>query len=83
MTVRKLRLKRGWTQEQLAELCGLSVRSIQRIERGETCSLETKHSLASVFGVEASAFDRTEAATVKGRVQSDASLSEGRGQYSE
>jgi transcriptional regulator with XRE-family HTH domain len=33
MIVRKLRLQRGWTQEHLAELTGLSVRSIQRLER--------------------------------------------------
>lgn len=32
MIVRKLRLQRGWSQEQLATLTGLSVRTIQRIE---------------------------------------------------
>jgi transcriptional regulator with XRE-family HTH domain len=36
MIVRKLRLQRGWTQEHLAGLSGLSVRSIQRLERGQT-----------------------------------------------
>lgn len=51
MIVRKLRLQRGWTQEQLAELAGLSVRSIQRIERGQAASLETLKSLAAVFEV--------------------------------
>ncbi|CAM4169684.1 XRE family transcriptional regulator [Vibrio agarivorans] len=35
MIIRKLRLKRGWTQEQLAELSGLSIRTVQRIERGQ------------------------------------------------
>ena len=34
MIVRKLRLQRGWSQEQLAEMSGLSTRTIQRIERG-------------------------------------------------
>ena len=33
MLIQKLRLQRGWSQEQLAELSGLSVRTIQRIER--------------------------------------------------
>lgn len=33
MIVRKLRLQRGWSQEQLATLTGLSVRTIQRIGR--------------------------------------------------
>jgi transcriptional regulator with XRE-family HTH domain len=54
MIVRKLRLQRGWTQEQLAELTGLSVRSIQRTERGRQSSLETLNSLAAVFEVELS-----------------------------
>ncbi|ORT52476.1 XRE family transcriptional regulator (plasmid) [Vibrio sp. qd031] len=47
--VRKYRLKRGWSQEQLAELSGLSIRTIQRIERGHTPSLESQKSLAAVF----------------------------------
>src|SRR5476651_853336 len=56
MIVRKLRLQRGWTQEHLAELTGLSVRSIQRLERGQTGSLETLNSLAAVFEVDRSLF---------------------------
>ncbi len=35
MIVRKLRLERNWTQEQLAEMCGISVRTIQRLERDQ------------------------------------------------
>jgi XRE family transcriptional regulator, regulator of sulfur utilization len=54
MIVRKLRLQRGWTQEHLAELTGLSVRSIQRLERGQSASLETLNSLAAVFEVDRS-----------------------------
>jgi len=54
MIVRKLRLERGWSQEQLAELSGLSVRTIQRIERGRTPSLETIKSLAAAFDLEIS-----------------------------
>ncbi len=56
MIVRKLRLQRGWTQEHLAELAGLSVRSIQRIERGGALSLETINALAAVFEVDRSLF---------------------------
>ena len=56
MIVRKLRLQRGWTQEHLAELTGLSVRSIQRLERGQTGSLETLNALAAVFEVDRSLF---------------------------
>jgi transcriptional regulator with XRE-family HTH domain len=50
--VRKLRLQRGWTQDQLAEFAGLSVRSVQRVERGAEPSLETLKSLAAVFEVD-------------------------------
>nr|WP_247749705.1 2TM domain-containing protein [Pseudoalteromonas viridis] len=47
--IRKLRLQRGWSQEQLAECSGLSIRTIQRIERGQDPSLESLKSLAAVF----------------------------------
>ena len=47
--VRKLRLQRGWTQEDLARFAGMSVRSVQRIERGQRGSLETMKALAAVF----------------------------------
>lgn len=49
MLIQKLRLRHGWSQEQLAHLSGLSVRTIQRIENGQTPSVESLKSLASVF----------------------------------
>jgi transcriptional regulator with XRE-family HTH domain len=52
MFVQKLRLQRGWSQEDLAELSTLSVRTIQRIERGHTASAESLKALASVFEVD-------------------------------
>lgn len=58
MIVRKLRLQRGWSQEQLASLTGLNIRTIQRIERGQTPSLESKKSFAAVFEVELATFDQ-------------------------
>ena len=60
MIIRKLRLQRGWTQEHLAQLTGLSVRSIQRLERGQAGSLETLNALAAVFEVERSALNAGE-----------------------
>ena len=54
MIVRKLRLQRGWSQEQLATLSGLSIRTIQRIERGQRAGLESMNALAAVFEVELS-----------------------------
>ena len=47
--IRELRLKRGWSQEDLAEMAGLSVRTIQRLENGGRASLETLKCLAAVF----------------------------------
>ena len=58
MLLRKLRLQRSWSQETLAEVSGLSVRTIQRIERGAEPSLETRLALASVFGIEANLFSK-------------------------
>ena len=52
MLVQKLRLQRGWSQQQLAELSGLNVRTIQRIEKGQEPSVESLKSLAAVFNVE-------------------------------
>lgn len=52
MLVRKLRLDRGWSQETLAEVSGLSTRTVQRIERGGNASLETLSALAAAFEVD-------------------------------
>ncbi|GAA5112655.1 helix-turn-helix domain-containing protein [Orbus sasakiae] len=52
--VKKLRLERAWSQEQLAQLSSLSVRTIQRVENNEVPSLETLSALASVFNVSVS-----------------------------
>ena len=49
LLIQKLRLQRGWSQEQLAEVAGLSVRTIQRIERGQTPSAESLKALAAVL----------------------------------
>ena len=47
--IKKMRLERHWSQEQLAEMSGLSIRTIQRIENGENAGLESLKSLAAVF----------------------------------
>lgn len=51
MIVRKLRLKHAWSQEQLSQFSGLSIRTIQRIERGQNAGLESLKSLAAVFDI--------------------------------
>ena len=52
MIIRKFRLQRGWSQEQLATFSGLSIRTIQRIERGQKASLESLNALAAVFEID-------------------------------
>ncbi|WP_200915394.1 helix-turn-helix domain-containing protein [Jeongeupia sp. HS-3] len=52
MLIKELRITRGWSQEQLAELSGLNVRTIQRLEQGATPGLETLKSLAATFGID-------------------------------
>ncbi|MFK8010988.1 MAG: helix-turn-helix domain-containing protein [Marinicellaceae bacterium] len=41
--------KRAWTQGHLAEVCGVSLRTIQRLEKTGAASNETIKALASVF----------------------------------
>jgi transcriptional regulator with XRE-family HTH domain len=50
--IQKLRLQRGWSLEQLAELTGLSVRTIQRVERGQNPSAESLKAIAAVLDVD-------------------------------
>ena len=51
MIIRELRLQRGWTQDQLAQLSGLNVRTIQRIEKSQGISIESLNSLSAVFEI--------------------------------
>ena len=49
--IKKLRAIKCWSQDELASACGLSIRTIQRVEKNGTASLETTKALASVFVV--------------------------------
>lgn len=64
MIVRKLRLQRGWSQEQLAEMSGLNVRTIQRIERNGNASTESLKALAAVFECDFNELQQQEAPTM-------------------
>jgi DNA-binding XRE family transcriptional regulator len=55
--IKQLRKQKSWTQEQLARVSGLSLRTVQRIEKQSVCSLESKKSLASVLEVDAVSLD--------------------------
>lgn len=51
-----LRKERGWSQEKLAAIAGVSERTIQRVEGEGACSLDTKMALASAFEVSPTEF---------------------------
>jgi transcriptional regulator with XRE-family HTH domain len=52
MILKQLRIGRHLSQEQLATMAGLSVRTIQRIESGHNASVESLKSLASALEVD-------------------------------
>ncbi len=58
--IKKMRLERHWSQDQLAEMSGLSIRTIQRIENGENAGLESLKSLAAVFEINITDSDKTQ-----------------------
>lgn len=66
MTVllRDLRLDKGWSQEQLADISGLSVRTVQRLEAGDPCALETAKALAAAFDTRAEIFIQRDSAEI-------------------
>lgn len=47
--IKALRIQRGWTQEQLAEIAGISTRTVQRAERANTAAFETLRAIAVAF----------------------------------
>jgi transcriptional regulator with XRE-family HTH domain len=47
--LKREREARNWTQQQLAEICSLSLRTIQRIEKDGSVSKESLASLSSAF----------------------------------
>ncbi|MDJ0758435.1 MAG: helix-turn-helix domain-containing protein [Woeseiaceae bacterium] len=52
MILKQLRISRHLSQEQLAQMSGLNVRTIQRIESGHNASLESLKCLASALEVD-------------------------------
>ena len=50
--VYQLRMKRSWTQEELAIAAGLNLKTVQRIEKGASASLQSKKALASAFEID-------------------------------
>ncbi len=46
------RLNKGWTQQQLADVAALSLRTIQRVESQGQASMETCNALCSVLEID-------------------------------
>lgn len=51
--IKKLREAKAWSQDHLAQVSGLSLRTIQRVEADGTASAETKMAIASAFDIAA------------------------------
>jgi transcriptional regulator with XRE-family HTH domain len=49
--VKELRLERGWSQDQLAELADITTRTVQRVEKDQTRDGETLKAIAAAFDV--------------------------------
>ena len=59
--LRKLRCQRYLTQEELADMSGISARTIQRMEAGGYFRFKTLLQVASILGSDVSDFCRIEA----------------------
>ena len=51
-TIKRLRAERAWSQEQLAEIADVSLRTIQRVEADGSASRETRMALAAAFDID-------------------------------
>ena len=58
--VLKSRMARGWSQEELAGVAGVNLRTIQRIERTGAASLRSKRALAAAFDLDIQDLDNKE-----------------------
>ncbi len=73
--VKRLRQERHWSQEQLSEMCGLNLRTIQRLEKNGNASLESARALAAVFEVDVASLELDAAKLKRNPLQSvEASL---------
>lgn len=50
--IKMFREAKQWSQEQLADVSGLSTRTVQRVENGQPSDLDTRRALARAFGFE-------------------------------
>ena len=57
MKIETLRLEKPWTQEELADACGLNVRTIQRAESGQPISGRSLNKIAKALNTDISELD--------------------------
>ncbi len=50
--VKELRLAKSWTQQHLADVCGVNLRTVQRVENKGSASLETIMALCVALDVQ-------------------------------
>ncbi len=65
MILKELRISQLLSQEQLAQMSGLNVRTIQRIESGKKASVESLNCLAAALDVEVSTLNQEKFMTDK------------------
>ncbi len=58
--IRETRTARGWSQEELARVSGLNLRTIQRIETAAVASLRSKSAVASALDLDIADLDDKE-----------------------
>lgn len=63
MSIKQRRLQMGWSQEHLAQVTGLSTRTVQRIEAGRKPGLDSLKALAAVFETDTATLIREYAMT--------------------
>lgn len=61
--IKKLRDERAWSQEHLASVAGVSLRTIQRVESEGRASVETRMALAAAFNIDVAQLATEEIAT--------------------
>jgi transcriptional regulator with XRE-family HTH domain len=63
--VKQLRTEKSWSQVELAIASGLHLRTVQRIEKEATASLQSRKALAATFGIDIKGLDHREAPTMR------------------
>lgn len=59
--IKALRIKHSYSQEELAEIVGINLRTIQRVETNGVAALSTRRALANALGVEPADLDARDA----------------------